>query len=334
MRQSGQIEADNKFVAQRLRLAELRDSVVEVSEIAEHLEISERVVRDRLGKLREIEIAEEFLESTHLLSGFIKSLKEFLCIDVCPYTNRDLDNICPDVVVCGSNAIGLELTAYGDEIENQVFNIRYQVSRNVREELKSQFPNLQGCTVFWKPNYENPLPKSKVTAFGKELLSFVTEQLEANPLKLGQWKEFPTKWKDTVEQSFYKSELLKRHALEVKVCRAEHLGDMPVSVSMGSHTTYRGTHIETLVTLIGKKIKSWKSAYKESIDSHWLLIYAARDQISSDIYPLFPQEIDRLLQSEASEIAKKSDFDKVILWDGVDGGYVDLKNGDAAPVHS
>jgi hypothetical protein len=316
-----------------MRLAELRNSCSELSEIAEDLGVSERAVRERLSKLREIEIAEDFLKSTLLLSGPVKSLKEYFCVEVCPNTNRDLDKVCPDVVVCGSDVIGLELTAYGNQVENQVYNIRYQVSRKTRNAYSDNFPNLQGHVVFWKPNYRNPLPKSKVATFGMELLSFVSEQLQVEPLELGQWKDFPADWDDTIDQIFYKWELLKNYALEVRVCRAEHLGDLPISVSMGSHTTYRGTHVETLVSLIGKKAKSWKSAYRDTIDSQWLLIHAARDQISSDIYPLFPQEIDRLLQSKAGEIAKQSDFDRVILWDGVDGGYVDLKNGDSVPIH-
>ncbi len=331
MKQS-QDELHNEFLTRRLKVAELRDSGAEISEIAIDLGIPEKAVLDQLKKVREVEISENFQQSSGLLTGTVRTLKEYYGFDTCAHTNRDWDNISPDVVVCGSNVIGLELTAYGNQLENQVYDVRYQVSRHAREVLKIHYPSLQGYTVFWKPDYQNPVPKSKIAAFAKELLTFVSDQFQEESLEIEQWREFPIEFDQTVEQVFGKWNLLKRHTLAVKVFRARYLGDLPVSVSLGSHTTYRTTRIETLVDSIGKKIRAFKSAHRIGIDSHWLLIHAARALISSDNYPLFPQEIERLLASEAAEMARQSDFDRVILWDGVDGGYVDLKHGDAVPV--
>ena len=83
---------------------------------------------------------------------------------------------------------------------------------------------------------------------------------------------------------------------------------------------------------VQKKINSLKNAYRKDISNNWLLIHATRNPISSDIYPLFPQEIERLLGSEAGLLAKQSEYKRVILWDGVDGGYVDLKSDDFSAV--
>lgn len=319
---------------QRLRAVELLQYCPKFSEAARKLGTTEAELRRLLDKHNEIETAKRFLESTQLLTADIRTLKEFAGIDSCPSTNRDLDYVCPDVVaVAGRRAIGIELTAYrGDESENRLFNIRCQVNRVAREEFSGNCGELKGCHIFWDPKEENVLRKVDVRAFTKQLLGFVQAKQRESPFSRDEKNDFPPYWTATRETPFKDWSLLNEHASRVRVYLPSGLSELPVSVSPGSSTSCRGTSTEIIHRTVQKKINSLKNAYRKDISNNWLLIHATRNPISSDIYPLFPQEIERLLGSEAGLLAKQSEYKRVILWDGVDGGYVDLKSDDFSAV--
>jgi hypothetical protein len=318
---------------QRLRAVELLQRCTGFSEVAGKMGTTEAELRRLLDKHNEIETAKSFLETTKLLDADILTLKEFVGIDTCPSTNRDLDYVCPDVVAITNGwAVGIELTAYGgDESENRLFDIRCEVSQEAREEFGDAFDALLGFRISCDPVEGNVLRKAQVRAFTKQLLQFVLEKTRKSPFSPGERIVYPPYWTLARESSFKDWDLLHAHIRRIRVHAPNSAEKLSVAVSMSSPVSCRGTSVELLIERIRDKIKSLEKAYRKNIDQMWLLIHATRNPISSDIYPLFPQEIERLLGSEAGFLAKQSEYERVILWDKVDGGHVDLKSGEFIP---
>ncbi|MBA4107528.1 MAG: hypothetical protein C0485_17465 [Pirellula sp.] len=102
---------------------------------------------------------------------------------------------------------------------------------------------------------------------------------------------------------------------------------MPVDATTGFAMGY-GTNIDVLAQIIEKKTSRFGMSYTNGIHDNWLLIHAAGYPESSFITPLQQDEIERLLASEARVKAVSSPYSKVILWDYIHGGYVDLVTGE------
>jgi hypothetical protein len=278
------IAADSQFSEdlrnQRLRAVELLQFCTEFSEVARKMGTTEAELRRLLDKHNELETAKSFLESTQLLDADILTLKEFAGINSCPSTNRDLDYVCPDIVaITNGQAIGMELTAYdGDESENRLSNIRCQVTRVAREEFGEDFGELQGLLVFWDPREEDILPKAKVRAFAKQLLQFVQAKQRELPFLPDEKKDFPLSRVPEGETQFEDWEFLHKHTSRVRVYRPSGLSELPVSVSLGSSTSCRGTSTGLIYKTIQRKVNSLKKTYRKDISSYWLLIHATQYQ--------------------------------------------------------
>ncbi len=285
-------------------------------------------------KNAEVSTAKDFLEETGLLKAEIQTLAEFVGSECRPAANKHYDDMCPDVVaVSSAGNIGIELTAYSaNDVENASSSSKIRVSKYVRDDLSSSFPDLQGIYISWEPNTENVLSKNRAPAFAEELLNFVRAEHKGSAMRIGDVQKHPEYQALPNSSLFETGSLLKKYAKSVTVHRPKNLQSSAVSVIIGGNTTIRATSAESLSATIKRKSDKLAKAHKEKIDEVWLLIHATRRPTSSDIYPLFPQEIERLLESDAAEQARRSDFSRVILWDGVDGGYVDLKTGVSSPV--
>lgn len=321
--------------ALRRRVAELRgEKTDEFEEIATKLGIEAREVKNMLKKDYEVKTDQKFLREQLEIESDVQTLKEFARIEKASRTDRDLDKCCPDTVaVIDKKVVGMELTAYpGNAEKNRLQNEICRVSDIVRDKLCQDFPELNGCYVSWMSNQVNILAKDSTGDFAIELLEFVKTENQKNPFAVGECRRFPEHRQQSstrpATRPFKQGSLLDKHAQSVTVRRPSGNQSAAVSVPPSGFTSSFGTSIEILSAIIEGKESSRDKAFKKGIKEFWLLIHATRNPISSAIAPLHQHEIDRLLQSDAAEKARETQFRRVILWDGHHGGYVDLKNGD------
>src|SRR5690348_16239356 len=123
----------------------LKAENIDIEEAASKLGISQYRVQKIWEKNAEVELAARFLNELGVRVSEVLTLKEFLGIDRDPATNRDLDDMSPDVVArTDLVSIGIELTAYiDDESHARLSAIMYDVSERLRKEIAADYPDLQ-----------------------------------------------------------------------------------------------------------------------------------------------------------------------------------------------
>ncbi|NOY41036.1 MAG: hypothetical protein GXP26_04250 [Planctomycetes bacterium] len=301
---------------------------------------SNRNRRKEDDKHFEVSTACDFLTATKLLDAKIKTLAEFVGSEREPTTNMLYDKIFPDVVaVSSAKNIGIELTAYsnvdhknGKEDENALWKSQLQVHEYVIDwNLSHCF--LRGFHIFWGPNTRDVLSTNITSDFAEELLDFARAEDKKFAFKIGDERKYPEYRASPDSNPFTAWKLLKRYAKSVTIRRPEGWQQNPVCV-YANYVTSSGTSVDSLGKKVEEKIKKFKNkeAYKKNIDEFWLLIHATRNPSGSAIAPLSEFETNRLLNSSVAKQAQQSGFSRVVLWDGIDGGYVDLKTGENCPV--
>jgi hypothetical protein len=248
----------------------------------------------------------------------IQSLNEFI-------GDKRLKSTSPDVVAIRGCTVGIELTAYQDDrIIDSWGAILPKVRASVRR-LDPQFPTLRGLLIGYSPDLQKLPPRKRdVNEFAKQLLEAVSIAFPAPPALTGKCRT------EVVRLPDGKWPLLREHVSFVRATLPARFVDLPVDSQTGLACAY-GTSVDEIARIIDDKTSKFAKAYTQGIDEHWLLIHAAGYPESSFITPLQDDEIERILNSTASISAACSPYAKVVLWDYIHGGYVDLTSGDCCP---
>ena len=308
----------------------LKGESIEIEDAAKKLGLSSRQVKDCWEKNWEIEIASRFLNELGEPTTEVLTLKEFLGVERDSRTNIDLDDVCPDVVArIADAAIGIELTAYADnESHNRLSANMYRASEVVRKELADNYPELCDFMLDYSPNKDNVLPLKRIRDFVEQLLSFARDQHRNQSLAPGEYRRLPRPYDRVQRNTFEDYDILRQHVTAVSIARYQSDYAIPVSVAPGGFSTHFGTSVDHILQRIKAKTISLSKACLDGQNEPWLLIHATGSAASSIIPALFPEEIQKMLASAIPQAAKQSGFNRVILWDGLHGGFIDFVTGE------
>lgn len=237
--------------------------------------------------------------------------------------NEKLNSKSPDVIATiEAKNIGIELTAYRDDSLKDSWGAVVPMIREAVRCCDASFPSLRGLLIGYRPNL-NKLPPRKydVAEFANQLLDAVVASLPAAPSSTGSDRCI------AIRGPFDRWKHLANHIQAISVTIPARSIDLPVDATTGFASAY-GTSIDALTEIIEKKISRFNMSYTNGIHENWLLIHAAGYPESSFITPLQQDEIERLLASKVRVKAVSSPYTKVILWDYIHGGYVDLVTGE------
>jgi hypothetical protein len=274
----------------------------------------------------ELWLAKRFLSEFGAGRTSCVSLSDFVPAKA-QHSAADLNNMMPDVVAAnlGGQDVGLELTAYSDDdLKNQQGAFQKSARLAVRH-VAVNFPSLQGCIVGYDSFETAKPPAGKISEFARQLLDCADRMLSARIVP-GRTVDFPTIQQLSIEKPLGHWPLLDQYIYRVSVTASDGPLQIPVDGST-SFAHYYGTDVQKLADSIRTKEGKRQRKSFNGLTTLWLLIHAAREPMSSAITPLDAGEIRDLLASPAASEAKASGFDRVILWDYIWGGYVDLKSG-------
>jgi hypothetical protein len=275
----------------------------------------------------EVERARRFVRSFGQAAARVRSLSDFVGETSSIANVNELDNMMPDVVAqLDGREVGIELTAYSDDEIKNAWSAFVPAVRTAVKGYSHAYPSLNGLLIGYHPN-TNRRPPGKVDSFAQQLLQMVSELLPPEILECRRIRSFALSANHRIARPYQKWSLLEGYVTAVSVTVPGKPLDIPVDACTGFATTF-GTRLEKLTQAIDKKArKKRKKCFLSGIDDFWLLIHADREPASSAVTPLDDYEIESILQSSAAESARESGFNKVILWDGIWDGYVDLVSG-------
>lgn len=280
----------------------------------------------------EVERARRFLkEYEPTVSARVRSLSEFVRGSSQAPKPNELDNIMPDVVAqMGDREIGIELTAYSNDSNDGIKAAWGSFTSKVRKAVKEtsrSYPSLNGMLVGYHPDLTQ-YPPAQFDDFACQLLLATSEKLAPEIIECDAVRTYTLSNHVRSASSFNNWPLLDRYVKSIRVTVGSG-GPLntPVDSSSGFASSF-GACPETLAKIIDAKAsKKLKQCYQNGLHEFWLLIHADREPKSSAITPLDEYESEQILRSAAATSAKASGFEKVILWDGIWGGYVDLVSG-------
>jgi hypothetical protein len=306
----------------------LQSEILEDKEIAERLEISVKQLHALQDKIGELETARQFLEELSVPFSDLQTLKEYVGIDRDPQTKKDLDHLCPDVVaIIQGKPVGIELTAYApDEADDRLSSLLQRISDINRTEIASAHSELSGFTVFCSPNEKNIVLGRDVRRLVEQIADFVKAEHCDRPFTAGEDREIPTRY-DRLSRPFEKWSLIEQHVTSLTFHYRPSESRLPFSIPVSSFTRAFGTSLDHVLKQLEGKIKAREKAYCSGLSEVWLLIHAIGQPRSSRLTPLAKHEIDRILASSVRQAAINVGYDRVYLWDGVHGGYVNLVDG-------
>jgi hypothetical protein len=316
----------------RLNVAAIiRREIVEFEDVANRLGISTKHAERLWEKHCEVECAQKFLDEFGCSFKRVLTLKEFCGVPVDERIGINLDYVCPDVVaITNEAAIGIELTAYADnESQDRLSAVMHRVHELARTEIASQYPDLSGVMIHYAPNQRRVLRGRDARQFVEQLFDFARAKNEERPFERDEDRHFPEYGTRPPSQPFDKWPLVERHASAVTIHFRESFKGLQASIPSGGFPSSFGTSLNHLKAKIEAKELARQKAYSARLQDVWLLIHATGEPRSSRVTPLDPWEISRLLSSPAAEIAQQSGFGRVVLWDGLHGGYVDLITGES-----
>ena len=302
--------------------------ILEDDVAAEWLGITVKTLRELRAKNGEVETVRRFLHELGVPVSDVRTLKEFQGIEKDSRTGIDLDYVCPDVVaIVNDQPIGIELTAYApDEEDDRLSSLLQRMSDVNRTEIASAHPELRGFTVFCSPNENNIVLGRDVRCLVEQIADFVKVEHCDRPFIAGEDRKIPAQ-DDRLSKPFEQWDLIEPHVTSLTIHYRSSESQLPFSMPVSSFTRTFGTSLAHLLKQLSGKIKARKKAYCFGISEIWLLIHATGQPRSSRLTPLFKHEIDRLLSSPLQQAAISGGYERVYLWDGVRGGYVELMNG-------
>lgn len=306
-----------------------QSEILEDKAAAERLGIIVRELRELQAKIGEVETARRFLEELGVAFSDVQTLKEFHENYEDSRTGRDLDYVCPDVVaIVDGQPIGIELTAFApDEEDDRLSSIMQQVSDINRTEIASAHTVLNGFSVHFSPNENNIIRVRDVRQFAQQIVDLVKSEHCRNPFVAGEDRHLPERH-SLSSKPFNEWNLIEQHVTSITIHYRPTESCLPFSIPSSSFTRTFGTSLDHLLKKLSEKGKAREKALCDGLSEIWLLIHATGQPISSRVTPLFEYEIDRILSSSAQQIAINAGYDRVYLWDGVRGGYVELVSGD------
>ncbi|MBL9163923.1 MAG: hypothetical protein JNL18_14420 [Planctomycetaceae bacterium] len=305
-----------------------QSETLEDKDAAERLGITVRGLKDIQAKSGEVETARLFLEELGVAFSDVQTLKEFYGSDKDPRTGRDLDYVCPDVVVIiDGQPIGIELTAFApDEDDDRLIAIKQQISEQNRTEIAGFNPDLSGFVVFISLNERNILRSRDVRQFIVQLSELVRHEKQKQAFKAREEREIVCK--SEIFDAFGESmQLLSQHVKSITIHYHPTGDSLPFSIPLTGFTRTFGTSQKNLSDRLSKKRKARSLALCEGLSELWLLVHATGEPISSRIAPLYQHEVDTLLESPSRQLAIETGFDRVFLWDGVHDGHVEFVSG-------
>jgi hypothetical protein len=261
------------------------------------------------------------------------TLKEFASRDPDPNFNIEhLDSVCPDIVaITAADAIGLELTAYThDNLPNQISAVLSDLSE-VGDQIAGGFPDLRGFQIHVSPNTTSALRQRDARPLAVQVFEFVHSEQSRDPLHADQDRYYSARISRNNRHAFEDWPLLGQHLQSIAVHSRSALQDEPVAL-YGGFGLHFGTQLEAVAQTIVTKGAKLKSGYTRGLAATWLLIHADGKPRSSRIAPMWSDETERVLNSSVRQSADESGFDQVYLWDGVRGGFVELRSGRSSVV--
>ncbi len=277
----------------------------------------------------EIETAKRFLIEIAAPVHDVLNLKEFARRDPDPaFAIEQLDNNCPDVVVITENgAVGMELTAYSNDVsENRLSAVLSDVY-DAGMAVVPDFVDLYGFQITISPSDNNTLRQRDARPLVAEVLEFVRSQHRSAPFAADEDRHYSVVNARRARREFAGWPILDQQLWSITVHTRSSFQGQPAEL-YGGFASHFGTRLDRLTQTINSKASKLKRGYTRGVNAVWLLIHADGNPRSSRIAPMWPEEIRRLLDSAVSVIAKQSGFDRVFLWDGVRGGFVDLVSAD------
>lgn len=315
----------------RRRVVELLNGeAIEIEDAGMKLGMLPHHVQEIWEKNAEVELATRFLSEVGAPVSEVQTLKEFLRVERDARNNMDIDHLSPDVVAqIAEKVVGIELTAYMDnEHHARLSAVMYGISEQLRKELSTDYPDLKDLILDYSPKTENFVSARNRRAFLVQLLEFVRLQHSKRAIAQGENRRVPLPNDRNQRNVFEDHDLLQKHVNSVSISRYPREYGIPVTVSAGGFATHIGISMEHLLEVIAKKTDQLTRAKLDRQDESWLLIHAAGWGGCSTIPALIPEEIKKLSCSSLSEAAAKSGYQRVVLWDGIHGGYIDFVSGD------
>jgi hypothetical protein len=268
----------------------------------------------------EINLATQFLCAAEIDHSGVESLSDFV--------GKYLDNRMPDVVAhVDSTHIGIELTSYTDNRTKDLQGDAIYRIDAIAPAVAMGFGSLTGVRATYRFNENAVLPEGTEVAFVSAVSSFLALEQRAQALVRGMRWYFPLTGSSPIVPNL--RTLLDSYLLSLHLDETGIGPKRAFSLRAFSAMNF-GTKLVELTRIIDTKAAKKANAYLACLTQLWLLIHATREPTSAAITPLNEHEVELLLNSGAAASARKSGFDKVLLWDYVHGGYVDLVSGQHA----
>jgi hypothetical protein len=273
----------------------------------------------------EVDTAKRFLIALGIPVQELLTLQDFARRDPDPnFVIEHLNNKCPDVVAISDiGPIGLELTAYTDDDSQNRLSAVLNDVYDAGVALAAGFPELHGFQLYFSPRDDNTLRRRDARPLVEQLFEFVRSEHSSAPFGSDDDRHYSVMHRRKTRNVFADWPLLDHQLRSVTVHTRNSFQGEPVELFGGFASAF-GTRVERIAEGIAKKAVSLKKGYTRGLSAVWLVIHADGNPRSSRIAPMWPDEIERLLLSSASQSANESGFSRVFLWDGVRGGMVDF----------